>query len=115
MLEFSSEPIWASVKPQALTSCLFVRSLASHVSTWVEPVTRSSQSGMSDFIYAAVEPSLACQRLWISSRWALTSSIVAAFSSSPPYCSAGTASISEVSSDMRLARIDASNWVFSSS
>ena len=63
MLEFSSEPICSSVKPQASASCLFVKSLASHVSTWAEPVTRSSQSGMSDFIYAAVEPSLACHRL----------------------------------------------------
>ena len=63
MLEFSSEPICSSVKPQASASCLFVKSLASHVSTWAEPVTRSSQSGMSDFIYAAVEPSLVCHRL----------------------------------------------------
>ena len=63
MLEFSSEPICSSVRPQLSTSCLFVKSVASHVSTWAEPVTRTSQSGMSDLRYASVEPPFACSRL----------------------------------------------------
>ena len=45
MLELSSEPICEAWKPHASASCLFVKSFASHVSTWAEPVTRSSQSG----------------------------------------------------------------------